>query len=46
MNAAAPVLTVIVPAFNMESYLPACLGSLELQASSMGSLDVIVVNDC
>ena len=45
MNAAAPVLTVIVPAFNMESYLPACLGSLELQASSMGSLDVIVVND-
>ena len=45
MNSAAPVLTVIVPAFNMESYLPACLGSLELQASSMGSLDVIVVND-
>ncbi|MBR6733575.1 MAG: glycosyltransferase [Kiritimatiellae bacterium] len=45
MKPAAPVLTVIVPAFNMESYLSACLGSLGLQASSMDSLDVIVVND-
>lgn len=39
------ILTVVVPAFDMERYLPACLASLELQAPAMDGLDVIVVND-
>lgn len=40
------VLTLIIPAYNMEAYLPQCLDSVMLAAASAASaLDVIVVND-
>ena len=40
------LLTVIVPSFNMEEYLPKCLGSLLVPDKDMlQRLDVIVVND-
>ena len=45
MNGATPLLTVIVPAFNMERHLPACLASLEIPPSAMEKLEVVVVND-
>jgi glycosyltransferase involved in cell wall biosynthesis len=45
MTGSVPVLTVIVPAFNMERLLDACLASLELPSSAMELLDVVVVND-
>ena len=40
------LLTVIVPSYNMEEYLPKCLGSLIVPDKAMlKRLDVIVVND-
>ena len=45
MTGSVPVLTGIVPAFNMERLLDACLASLELPSSAMELLDVVVVND-
>jgi len=40
------LLTIIVPAFDMEAYLPTCLGSLLIDDCALfASLDVIVVND-
>ncbi len=40
------LLTVIVPSYNMEEYLPKCLGSLIVPDEAMlQRLDVIVVND-
>lgn len=40
------VLTVVVPAYNMEKYLDKCLTSLILQdADLMNQLEVLVVND-
>lgn len=38
-------LTLIVPAYNMEAYLPTCLASVELPSESMPFLEIIVVND-
>ena len=38
-------LSVIVPAFNMEKYLPKCLDSLVVAPELMERLDVLVVND-
>lgn len=38
-------LTLIVPAYNMEAYLPICLASVELPSESMQFLEIIVVND-
>lgn len=39
------VLTVIVPSYNMEEYLPKCLGSLVVAPEWMERLEVLVVND-
>lgn len=40
------LLSIIVPSYNMEQYLPKCLGSLIVPDESLlGKLDVIVVND-
>ncbi len=40
------LLTIIVPSYNMEEYLPKCLGSLIVPDEAMlQRLDVIVVND-
>lgn len=40
------ILTVIVPSYNMEAYLPKCLGSLIIDDKELlQKLEVIVVND-
>ena len=40
------ILSVIVPSYNMEAYLPKCLGSLIINDKDLlRKLDVIVVND-
>ena len=40
------LLTVVVPSYNMEKYLPKCLGSLIVDDERLFSmLDIIVVND-
>ena len=39
------ILTVIVPSYNMEKYLPKCLGSLVVAPELMERLEVLVVND-
>ena len=40
------ILTIIVPSYNMEAYLPKCLGSLIIDDKELlQKLDVIVVND-
>ncbi len=38
-------LTLTIPSYNMEAYLPQCLGSLEVGAELMERLEVLVVND-
>ena len=40
-----PILSVIVPSYNMEAYLPKCLGSLIVAPELMERLEVLVVND-
>ena len=44
-NHPAPVLSIIVPSYNMEQYLPKCLGSLVVAPELMEKLEVLVVND-
>lgn len=39
------VLTIIVPAYNMEQYLGRCLSSLLVESSLMRQFEVLVVND-
>lgn len=40
------ILSIIVPSYNMEAYLPKCLGSLVIDDKDLfQKLDVIVVND-
>lgn len=39
------LLSVIVPAHNMEAYLPRCLGSVVVAPELMARLEVLVVND-
>lgn len=40
------ILSIIVPAYNMEEYLPKCLGSLVIEEGELlQKLDIIVVND-
>ena len=43
--ALSKILTVIVPSYNMEKYLPKCLGSLVVAPELMERLEVLVVND-
>lgn len=38
-------LSVIVPSYNMEEYLPKCLGSLIVAPELMDRLEVLVIND-
>ncbi len=38
-------MTVVVPSYNMEAYLPKCLGSLAVAPELMEKLEVLVVND-
>lgn len=46
MNDNQKLLSVIVPSYNMEEYLPKCLGSLIVpDVEMLNRLDVIVVND-
>ena len=46
MDAPDKLLSVIVPSYNMEEYLPKCLGSLVVPDEAMlRRLDVIIVND-
>ena len=39
------LLSIIVPSYNMEKYLPKCLGSLVVAPELMERLEVLVVND-
>ena len=39
------ILSIIVPSYNMEKYLPKCLGSLVVAPELMERLEVFVVND-
>lgn len=39
------ILTIIVPTYNMQDYLPRCLDSLILSAESFDALEVLVIND-
>lgn len=39
------ILSVIVPSYNMEQYLPKCLGSLVVAPELMEKLEILVVND-
>lgn len=39
------ILSIIVPSYNMEKYLPKCLGSLVIAPELMEKLEVLVVND-
>lgn len=39
------ILSIIVPSYNMEKYLPKCLGSLIVSPELMERLEVMVVND-
>ena len=39
------ILSIIVPSYNMEKYLPKCLGSLVLAPEQMDRLEVLIVND-
>lgn len=39
------LLSIIVPSYNMEKFLPKCLGSLIVEPELMTLLDVLVVND-
>ena len=39
------ILTVIIPAYNMEKYLERCLQSLLVEAEKLPLLDIIVIND-
>lgn len=43
-NGAGPLLSLIVPAYNMEKYLDVCLSSL-LNHDQMAKIEVMVVND-
>lgn len=43
--ALSKILTVIVPSYNMEKYLPKCLGSLVVKPELIERLEVLVVND-
>lgn len=45
MNQKKTVLTIIVPSFNMEKFLPRCLSSLVVNAEHMKMFEVLVVND-
>ena len=45
MFASSKILPVIVPSYNMEKYLPKCLGSLVVAPELMERLEVLVVND-
>ena len=39
------ILTVIIPSYNMEAYLPKCLESLVVNPELMDRVEVLVVND-
>ena len=39
-----PLLSIIIPVFNAEKYLPECLNSLLLQ--TYPNMEIIIVNDC
>ncbi|MBO7720837.1 MAG: glycosyltransferase family 2 protein [Kiritimatiellae bacterium] len=39
------ILSVIVPSYNMEAYLPKCLGSLSAEPEFADKFEVLVVND-
>ena len=46
MEQSRKILSVVVPSYNMEAYLPRCLGSLVVpDGTLMKRLDVLVVND-
>lgn len=40
------ILSVIVPVYNVESYLEECLNSIETQTLSQDKYEVIVIDDC
>lgn len=43
-NFPSPLVSIIVPIYNVEQYLPACLDSI--LAQTLQSIEVICVNDC
>ena len=45
MSSMDKLLSIIVPSYNMEAYLPKCLGSLVIVPEMMERLEVLVVND-
>ena len=42
---AKPVLSIIIPVFNLENYLQKCLDSISLQLPDDGSVEIIIIND-
>lgn len=40
-----PLISVIIPCYNISEYLPDCLSSLEAQTIGMENLEIILVND-
>lgn len=45
METSKKILTLIVPSYNMERYLPRCLDSLVAAEDTLEALDVVIVND-
>ena len=39
------LLSIVVPTYNMEKYLPRCLDSLLLSEDEMSKMEVLVIND-
>lgn len=40
-----PKISIIIPAYNVESYIDACLTSIEKQTYGINNLEIILVND-
>ena len=41
----AKVLTIVIPAYNVEQYIDRCLESVTTHVDSLDDLEIIVVND-
>ena len=44
MDTTSPLVSIVIPAYNIEAYLPRCLDSL--LAQTFEDFEAIVVNDC
>ena len=46
MSVKIPLISIIVPVYNIEKYLPQCLNSIFNQSLDISDFEVIAVNDC